>query len=656
MSGRLDSPSGVDHGPASMSAVQLQRRGFSRDPGSAGVDSRQLRLPLNSERPSSPPVVYSPSGYDRRRSESPGFNARVGLFSESGSPHGSNLPAGISGFPSPWQGNANGYSSSRDEGASSTGGSIQTDIVARHLWNMICKLRGTDKPAGKKLSEELRADFRLMLSEMNQMPRYEDVASIFTTFLSLFETMGLSDGPASSPSSGPQIRSRGTSDMEEEYEDGTTIESRDDYSASGDSRYAVARRAGTDMSSDDVRLATARRAGTDMSSEEEPLSWSPVLAETSRHPSDMARRRNISDLLNKFIRRNNRHLGGEHGEEEPTSKADMVELKRLMREHHSGREDMTITEDLLKLMYTEKEDGNGPPLGVPTGNSGSSQSPTTPASRSADSFVQGRYPAPSGSSFASNNNSARPTTPLRSVSGSRVPLPPEYVPGQFQEPNSMPARTGNGGRHNTFANVRAPSALETSAALGGPNRIRDNMAGSMGMHDVAYYGNERKNGVATKLLGVLHTMKVKNQKLGERHAQFRSTLPADDIMRLLGRILRDMGAEVSIKKETKRKMKCRLMLSTDRVLVAGIELTNAEEGGSLVAFRRSRQDKGRTDTESFHSFFERVRKRFIEEARGIGATNRVGGSGNGNARRRNGYGTRAGRQISDSNGQLSVVS
>lgn len=646
---RLGSPNAVDNGSASLSSVQLQRRMFTREATSNNFDPRALRMQLSSEVPSSPPVVYSPGGYDRYRSVSPGFNASIGLIPDSG-PNGSVQP-GISGFASPWQMNGNGYSSSRDDGASSGGSSIQADIVARHLWNMVCKLRGTDKPADRKLSEDLRADFRLMLSEMNQMTRYEDVANIFTNFLSLFETLGLSDGPASSPNFKNQNRSRGTSDMGEEYEDSGIVGSRDELSTNGDVRASVTRRMGTDVSLEDVRCAMARRTGTDMSSEEEPVSWSPVLAESSRHQSDLARRRNISDLLNRMLKRTTRPFESEHGErpafgvdeDEPTSTADLVELQRLMREHHGGREDSSIADDLLKLMGSDNDNGNATSFGIGLSSSGQT-------TRSGDSFGQMRYQGSAGGNIVSGN---RPNTPLRNASGSNVPLPSEYRPGRFHEANSISGRS-NSIRHgqNGFGCVRNDSEGNSIGVPVLESQDRSNMASSMGMHNVAYYGSDKKNGVANKLRCALQTMKVKNQRLGERHAQFRSTLPPDVIMRLLGRILMEMRAEVSIKKETKRKMKCKVALSSNSVLVAGIELTSAEEGVTLVAFRRSRQDKGRTDTESFHSFFEKVRKKFVEEAKVSYSSGRGAYAGHG--RRRNGHGDMTMRHISDSAGYLPV--
>lgn len=587
-----------------------QRRGLSSN-GMPGTEHRAPRIARPSDLPSSPPVVYSPSGvnvsaFDRRRSISPGYNASRGGPISDGSPN-SGYFSGVSGLHPgyAWQANGASYASNRDgAGNNSSPGALHIEVFSRHLWNMICKLRGTTEPANQKLSMELRADFRLLIDEMNQLTKVEDKAAILTSFLSLFETLGLSEGPVSSPNSvRTQTRSHAPSDMDEDFEDGGTIESREEpLSSNGDPKYA-----------------SVRRTGTDMSSEEEPLSWSPVLAEVaSRNQSDLARRRNMSDLLNMWIKKipgqrpdSTGDKGGFGGEDEESSSAmDLMELQRLMREQQSGREESNLADELLKLMNPDTTDDGGIiPFGNTIGQPG--QSPPAPAvqtTRSADSYTQkGRY----GVSSMNANIQAR-SNAIRSNVGNSTQLPSEYVPGRFQEPNSMPVR-GALDDHQSGFSRRGRSELSESGdthAL----RNKDNMAGSMGMHDIAYYGSDKKSGMATKLRGVLQTMKAKNQKLGEYHCQFRSSVPPDMIMRILGRILVDMGADVTIKKETKRKMKCQLAMEQNWVLHAGIELLSVEDGITSVSFRRSRNDRGRTDTEAFHSFFVKVRNKFIEEA------------------------------------------
>lgn len=627
-------------GPASMSSVQLQRRGFSRDGLNSGTvnDPRLLRVAVSSEIPTSPPVVYSPSGvtgtsYDRYRSVSPGFNGRQGLGSDGSSPTGSH-PSGISGFPTPWHSNGNGHTSRDDLGA--TNGGLQSEIIARHLWNMVCKLRGTEKPANFKLSQELRSDFTVMCAEMNNMSKKEDVAAVLTKFVSLFETLGLSDGPVSSPGFGrQQNRSRGTSDMEEDYEDGTTIESREELSANGDIRYGG-----------------NRRTGTDMSSEEEPQSWSPVFVDTAtRHQSDLARRRNISDLLNRMIKKTNKVVPPEQGgrtasftgdDGEPTSTTDLVELQRLMQEHHSGgREETNIADDLLRLMHNGSDDGNSMQFGSQISLPGQSQAHAQ-TSRTVDAYTQVRYQG----NIPNPAAPMRPSTPHRNISGSNVPLPPEYVPGRFKEPQSMPARANSGSQRHNNRRGRSSEPEEVGDTVNSI-RNREDMATSMGMHDVPYYGSDKKN-MATKFRGVLQTMKAKNQKLGERHAQFRSSLPPEEILKMLAHILLDMGAKVSINKATRRKLKCSLPIQPNWVLQAGIEVTSVENDISCVSFKRSRYDRGRTDTDTFQTFFEQVRAKFIEDANSWVPESRPRPSRRGRKK----TGTAAGRHISDSVAQL----
>ena len=75
----------------------------------------------------------------------------------------------------------------------------------------------------------------------------------------------------------------------------------------------------------------------------------------------------------------------------------------------------------------------------------------------------------------------------------------------------------------------------------------------------------------------------------------------------MARVLLDMGGTVAVKKEAKRKMKCQFELRYDGVLNAGIDLVAPENGNTCVASRRSKADKGRTDTESLHDFFDKGR-------------------------------------------------
>lgn len=585
----------------SLSAIQRPRRGFGRDSANTGSvgEPRIPRLTPRSDTPSSPPVVYSPSPvnntYERFRSVSPGFGTMR--------PTGNNLledgPNGTYGASvgtthMPWQSSSSiGYGSSRDEMNGYPSSSLQCEVLARHLWNMMMKLRGSTEPASVKLSKELRKEYNMLAHEVKQLSKVEDIVQVFTNFLTIFETQALSDLPASSPVFGP------SHSMDDEFD-------------TNDGEHP--------HSNGEIRGPGMRQLGTDISSEEEPPSLSPVVAETNGPQiSDLARRRNLSDLLSKWIKTTDARP--EEGEE-PSDSAqnfDLTELQRLMREHQSGREESNLAEDLLRLM-NESDDGSNSNNTFGTGSNQPGQSPPPPhvqSTRSHDSYTQSRYL----SSLSANAGMGRASNPVRSSSNNNTALPSDYVPGRFKEPNSMPSRGRNGNDRQTGLSGRTdvrPNGDEANVN----NNVRErdtpsHMANSMGMYDVPYYMSDKKGGVANKLRGVLQTMKAKNHRLGEHHAQFRSRLPPDEILRLLARVLQDMGGKVTVKKETKRKMKCQLVLKPSCVLHAGIELVAMEDGYTCVAFRRSKADRGRTDTESFHNFFERVRNRFIDEANAL---------------------------------------
>lgn len=573
---------------APLPVSQRQRRMFSRDGANSGSVNDVLSFRLSRpEGPSSPTVVYSPSpvngsSYERYHSASPYLNTMrtVGMPEEDG-PNSGYGPSSGPNHNMPWQSSSTfGGGATRDETVHNCSSHVQN--LSQHLWNMVNKLRGTCDAVGPKLSKELRKDLGLFTAELNQLNKSEDVLSVFYNFLSGFDNIGVADAPGSSQSFGII--------PDEEF---------------------------------DPR-SLKRSGGAELSSEEEPLSLSPVVAETGGpYLSDLARRRNLSDLLTKWMKTADRRLeeGGDGDDGAPMM--DLAELQRLMREHQGGREESNLADDLLRLMNAS-EDGSS----TPYGNIGSQpgQSPPSPhvqSTRSGDSYTQTRYL----SNLSSGNGIVRPSNP-RSISNNNSQLPSEYVPGRFKEPNSMPSRGRNGNDRQTGLSGRTdmrPSVdgYNNSGSIGRSREDTNNMANSMGMHDVPYYISDKKGGVANKLRGVLQTMKAKNHRLGEHHAQFRSSLPADEIMRLLVRVLQNMGGKVTIKKETKRKMKCQLALKPNYVLYAGIELVALENSYTSVLFRRSRADKGKTDTDSFHEFFERVRSNFIDEANAMYPTLRM---------------------------------
>lgn len=618
-------------GSTSTSVAQRARRMYTRDGTHTGSvnDVLAFRFP-RPDGPSSPTVVYSPApvsgpAYDRYPSVSPGFSGlrQTNAQEDEGSNSGYG-PSSASGHM-PWQSSSNQtYGIARDDGPHSARYHVQT--LSQHLWNMVNKLRGTAEPANAKVSKELRKDMALFVTELNHLNKVEDVLGIFTNFLSYFESFGLSDVPSSSQSFGNQ---NGDEDFDSRTNDDATV------------------------GGGEVRAGALRPATTDISSEEEPVSLSPIVADTTGpHLSDLARRRNLSDLLTKMMKTADRRMeeGTDGNGSAPV--VDLTELQRLMREHQSGREESNLADDLLRLMDAS-EDGTSTPYGNGGGQPGHSPpSPQVPASRSGDSYSQTRYL----SNLSSGNGMGRPSNP-RSISSNNAPLPSEYVPGRFKEPNSMPSRGRNGNDRQTGLSGRSDvrPSVDGHAESGSNVRTGEeakNMANSMGMHDVPYYGPDKKVGMANKLRGVLQTMKVKNHRLAEQYSQFRSSLPADEIMRLLVRVLQNMGGKVTIKKETKRKMKCQLLLNQNVVLHAGIELVATEDGLTSVAFRRSRADKGKTNTDSFHSFFEQVRASFIDEANAMYPTLKMT-TANAPSRRRRQKGDDSSRHVSDT-GQSSV--
>lgn len=607
----------LEHGSASLSAIQRPRRGYSRDgPQSSGmIDTRQARLARTPEVPSSPPIVYSPSSmngapsYDRFRSISPGYGSlRHGIPPDGGrnSPGGGYQPHATAAH-NPWQisGGSGPQVSKEDLGSAM---SLQTEILLRHHYGMLCKWRGSSERANPKLSQELRQDVALAINEMKQISRVEDKANMFSNFLLMFENMALSDVASSSPG----FNRHGADDDYENTADGRE----DGLSGSGD-----------------MRPGHMRLVPTDISSEEEPLSWSPVVADVGATLSgDITRRRELSDLLNQWILRTTTPPGKPDevvGDgDDSMQNMDVMELQRLVKDHHGGREESNLAEDLLRFM-NNAEDGTNPLYGaIASTLRGQSPPPSlSQASRSTDSYS--RY----GSNGGIGGGPGR-TSGIRSVSNN-TPLPNEYVPGRFREPNSMPARGRNGNDRQTGLTGRGEGRRESHDVGNtvGDRKSHDNMASSMGMHNVAYYSSEKRSNVANRLRGALQVLKAKNHRLGESHAQFKSALPPPVIMRLLGLVLQDMGARVKIKKETKRKMKCQLEME-GWTLYAGIELIGNEDGTTCVCFRRSREDKGKTDTDSFHNFFEQVRGNFVKEANAQYPTSRMTTSGAASRRRR----------------------
>lgn len=140
------------------------------------------------------------------------------------------------------------------------------------------------------------------------------------------------------------------------------------------------------------------------------------------------------------------------------------------------------------------------------------------------------------------------------------------------------------------------------------------MASSMGLSDVEYYGHDRR-GVQSKLKGVLTQMKQSKQRshlVPENGTVFQSSQEPDVILFILSRILHRMGATVSLKKETRRKLRCSLPFPSG-ALLAAIELSLEDSGLTTVTFKRSRQDRARTDAAAFTNFFHLVHSHYVAE-------------------------------------------
>lgn len=638
-------------GEAGHMPVNPQRRVFAPPAHANGThETRGVRSMRPSEViPSSPPVVYSPSSplvapFDRFGPSSPGYAAAAQQNPNYGSEFGNNVVGNGNGTQRlthqiPWHNTAAGGGGGQFDDVNSSGlangGSMQAELCANHIWNMMWKWRGATEAANAQNSMDLRSDLQQMYTELNAFSRAEDKLAIFERFFSLFEAHGLSEASGGVAANGHGGRSRVTSDFEEDSDDRSYGGSREDLgSGNGDPRFGASRHAGTD-------------------SEEEPLSWSPILADGQRHQSELHRRRVLSDLLTRWIQKASVAAAagdascGEVGDDEPPSSMDIRELQRLMQEQHSGREESNLAEDLVHLFEPGNSMGSLSglhdaaviPFGVSSLNQ-PGQSPPAPnvqSTRSVDSFTQhSRWQGNSLNAIGPNRGNAGRTYGTTGVDGNSV-LPSEYVPGRFNDKSTLLVSGSGGPGHNnayaseilgpftgrnglgngdvpSFGQLYQSGAHQGGAHHGSHREKSNNMAASMGMHDVEYYGPDRKNGMATRLKGVLQTIKAKNQRLGENLSQFRSDLPPDIIMQILGRVLQVMGAIVTIKKETKRKMKCRFPQQQNWTLHAGIELVTGEDGLTTVLFRRSRGDRGRTDTNAFHAFFEQVKHNFAAEA------------------------------------------
>lgn len=448
----------------------------------------------------------------------------------------------------------------------------RTERSAQHLWSIVYKLCGPLGLKSAEVVEDIKGDLELFIRRLCDLNN-EDVLSIFYEFLAIFKNLLANELSARN--------------FEEPQNTDLSFQPTD----------RAAENPLSGVSHDDI----CHPESFTILSEERPSSPDIIVAEPEEsYLNDFARRQNISDLLTEWMKTVDSKLE-EADKNSTTPVMDVLELQHLMREHQGGRQESNLADHVLELL---KSCEGIPGLGGST--EGDAQRSPPPSlsiiqpSRSLDSYAR----IYGSSSFSSRNLDSYPLH-HRSISNTSSPLGNKR--GRFGEPRV----TQLGGRSGNDMSIRFISqTIDPERCLGNSK----NMAGSMGMHDVPYYMSDKKAGIANKLRGVLEMIKAKNHRLGEHHAQFRSSLPADEIMRLLARVLQDMGGKIMIKKETKRKLKCQVLLEPGRVLNARIELLTVENGFTKVSLRRSRADKGNTDTKSFHIFFERVRSAFIDEA------------------------------------------
>lgn len=590
----------------SLSALSIPRRGLTAAPSNAMREPRGLRAVRSSDTNPNSPHVPSANG---THPPSPGYLA--------------SRPVSNGGTPDYASGSyGNGRVIPDSSGSSritpyttSKPFVLQTEVAARHIWNIVNKWRGTSEPVSPTSSLDILSDFRVLTSEISSF-RPEDKGVVLDRFLGLFEAFGLSDLQSSQSVSSGITRNRHRSDLGDDTDERSTYDGREE---SGN------------PATESRQTSQRGRVPTDASSEEETLSWSPVLADSHRQQSDLARRREMSDLLNKWILKTNQPPNGSstrtvvtptvpsglENEVVPVS-MDIQELQRLMRQHQSGREESNLADELFKLVHAEASDDSNV---FSSSMSAPGQSPTAPPNlhqtRSSDSHSLNRWQVPAGISL--KHRPVRPSTTTRMQSdythgryGDSQGTLPSLIDG-YSAGDKSSASVGNSSENNSYAVMNpGASSNHNNHSAHGRDRTKPNMATSMGMHDVEYYGPEKK-GVAMKIRGALLTMKARNQKLAENLTQFKSNLPTEEIIRILVSILQNVGATVQLKKETKRKLKCRVHMHDDHYLCAAIEFSTDNQNATIVIFKRSKEDRGRTDVSSFHDFYENVRERFIAE-------------------------------------------
>jgi hypothetical protein len=434
----------------------------------------------------------------------------------------------------------------------------EAEALAHRLWGLFDRWRNVSEEAVSPhvhASPELRMDFRAIQAALVGVTDLDEKLAVYEQFMVFFGKHGLGDV------TGGRLDDGG-------YESSSSL----------------------------------RRLPTDMSSEDD-MGWSPTIYEPYRNKSDLARRRDVSDLLTKWMRkystgsngaggavgshvsRENSMDGPFGGSEDGYAPAEMVELQRLVKQHQ--REDSGLAEELERLMKAAEpaeSAGDSPSYSSLTG------SPAPPEARwfgsAGDGTNSGHRVARAGShaDYASEASNGPISASAPRLGEALVPPP-------------------------STASVPAPAYQASRRG----NRKPDTAA-SMGLDDVEYYGSDRR---VARVKAVLTQMKVRNQRIVETATCFQSSQDPSTILLILSNILHNMGGLVQMKRETKRKLKCVLHLESG-TLHAGIELTVAENGFTIVSFKRSRHDRGRTDTMAFNNFYTTVRQQFIAEVQAQG--------------------------------------
>lgn len=208
--------------------------------------------------------------------------------------------------------------------------------------------------------------------------------------------------------------------------------------------------------------------------------------------------------------------------------------------------------------------------------------------------------------------------------------------------------------------VREGGAPSGAGGRGREGEPRPAMAVSMGLSNVAYYDSGENgrglsgNGLTRQVRSLLQSMRNRNHKLAEEMTHFSSCLNLATLVQVLGRTLSSMGGEVTLQRNTRRKLKYRTVFAhkTDYCgqWISSYDVEGGDGGGGLgssttaatgpdalvlcavvdvegedgmdgrvpqvkkVCLRRSREDPRRVSTAQFQSFFHAFHARFLDMA------------------------------------------